>query len=187
MARMTHELSELDKRMRAFREEVERRAAEIEAKRTQEAAWAAAMETAKKPQKVRPKMTAAERRRYTELATLIPQVMMDFRWPELAASILPAEWKDIPANPIPEKTRITLRVDADVARFYRKTGPGYQARMNDVLRTFMLARLVEIIGISQEPLELMMAQDAGQKGALEREAELVRELEGMRRKRTGIG
>jgi uncharacterized protein (DUF4415 family) len=35
---------------------------------------------------------------------------------------------------IPAKARVTLRVDADVLAAFRQTGPGWQARMNEILR-----------------------------------------------------
>lgn len=34
------------------------------------------------------------------------------------------------------KTAISLRVDADVLEWFRAQGPGYQSRMNQVLRTW---------------------------------------------------
>lgn len=41
---------------------------------------------------------------------------------------------------LPEpKGQITLRVDQDVLRFFKEQGPGYQTRMNAVLRAYVLA------------------------------------------------
>ena len=37
------------------------------------------------------------------------------------------------------KTRVTAAFDADTVKWFRAMGHGYQARMNAVLRTFMLA------------------------------------------------
>lgn len=39
------------------------------------------------------------------------------------------------------KTPVNIRLDADVVRFFRAGGPGYQTRINDVLKTFVAARL----------------------------------------------
>lgn len=39
-----------------------------------------------------------------------------------------------------KKQSITLRVDADVLDFFKSTGPGYQGRMNTVLRAFVEAQ-----------------------------------------------
>jgi uncharacterized protein (DUF4415 family) len=39
-------------------------------------------------------------------------------------------------KPLPPKAVISLRVDADVLEWFKAQGPGYQARMNAVLRAF---------------------------------------------------
>lgn len=38
--------------------------------------------------------------------------------------------------PVPPKTSIALRVDSDVLEWFKAQGPGYQTRMNAVLRAF---------------------------------------------------
>jgi uncharacterized protein (DUF4415 family) len=43
-----------------------------------------------------------------------------------------------------EKVKLTLRIDASVARFYRAMGKGYQARMNRILATYAQMRIGEI-------------------------------------------
>jgi len=48
------------------------------------------------------------------------------------------EW-DVPIDR--HKTRVTLRLDTDMVRWFRKLGPGYQARMNRVLRVYWTALL----------------------------------------------
>ena len=65
---------------------------------------------------------------------------------------LTAEWldKSLPDNwtgldhgdPIDRhQTRITLRMDADMVRWFRKLGPGYQKRIPRVLRIYWTALL----------------------------------------------
>ena len=39
-------------------------------------------------------------------------------------------------KPVPPKTSISLRVDADVLEWFKGQGPGYQTRINTVLRAF---------------------------------------------------
>lgn len=39
----------------------------------------------------------------------------------------------------PHKTKVTLRLDDDVLKWYRKLGSGYQARINQVLRIYQRA------------------------------------------------
>jgi uncharacterized protein (DUF4415 family) len=44
-------------------------------------------------------------------------------------------------KPLPPKASISLRVDADVLEWFRSQGPGYQTRINAVLRAFRDASL----------------------------------------------
>jgi uncharacterized protein (DUF4415 family) len=44
-------------------------------------------------------------------------------------------------RPVPAKTSIALRVDADVLEWFKSQGPGYQTRINAVLRAFKEASL----------------------------------------------
>jgi len=44
-------------------------------------------------------------------------------------------------RPVPPKTSIALRVDADVLDWFKSQGPGFQTRMNAVLRAFRDASL----------------------------------------------
>ena len=53
-------------------------------------------------------------------------------------------WKDRDRRD-DRRTRVTMRMDADVAKFFKAMGPGYQTRINRVLRTFMHYRLAGII------------------------------------------
>jgi uncharacterized protein (DUF4415 family) len=39
-------------------------------------------------------------------------------------------------EPLPPKASISLRVDADVLEWFKAQGPGYQTRINAVLRAF---------------------------------------------------
>jgi len=55
---------------------------------------------------------------------------------------LPDDFWDDADIIVPEpKEAISIRVDRDVLAWFRKQGPGYQSRMNAVLRSFMEARL----------------------------------------------
>jgi len=49
-------------------------------------------------------------------------------------------WAD-PELKMPEnKERITLRIDHDILEWLKKPGPGYQTRLNAILRQYMLAK-----------------------------------------------
>ena len=61
---------------------------------------------------------------------------------------LPMEWHEIAADPDRrdgKRVRCTVAFDADVVRFFKAMGPGYQRRMNRVLRAFMHFRLAKIV------------------------------------------
>jgi len=44
-------------------------------------------------------------------------------------------------KPVPPKASVSLRLDADVLEWFKAQGPGYQTRMNAVLRAFKEASL----------------------------------------------
>lgn len=47
----------------------------------------------------------------------------------------------------PKRTRITARFDEDAVKFFKRSGAGYQAKMNEVLRTYMFARLSKYVEV----------------------------------------
>lgn len=44
-------------------------------------------------------------------------------------------------KPVPRKEQVTIRVDSDVLEWYKKQGPGYQTRINTLLRAYMQEHL----------------------------------------------
>ena len=48
-------------------------------------------------------------------------------------------WENAKIVAPPGKERITFMVDREVLEYFRKDGPGYQTRMNAVLRSFVEA------------------------------------------------
>lgn len=44
-------------------------------------------------------------------------------------------------KPVGPKEQLTLRLDQDVVEWYRKQGPGYQTRINALLRAYMQEHL----------------------------------------------
>ncbi len=58
-----------------------------------------------------------------------------------AAPILDAEWFEGATVVMPEnKERVTMRLDRDVVRWFRRGGRGYQTRINAVLRAYVEAQ-----------------------------------------------
>jgi uncharacterized protein (DUF4415 family) len=47
------------------------------------------------------------------------------------------DWSKAEVATPPRKLPISIRVDEDVLDFFKRQGPGYQRRMNAVLRTYM--------------------------------------------------
>lgn len=61
---------------------------------------------------------------------------------------LPRDWDKIWEDQDkrdPKRVKVTISLDDDVVRFFKGLGPGYQPRMNRVLRAFMHFRLAKII------------------------------------------
>jgi len=59
--------------------------------------------------------------------------------PEELAGIPEDFWDDAVVVTPPTKEAISFRVDRDVLGWFRDQGPGYQTRMNAVLRSYMEA------------------------------------------------
>jgi uncharacterized protein (DUF4415 family) len=72
------------------------------------------------------------------------------RWVDnekLKQSLIPADWHEVETD-VPvrrRKTKITADFDTDMVKWFRAMGLGYQARMNQVLRTWMLAVIAKEI------------------------------------------
>lgn len=59
---------------------------------------------------------------------------------------IPAEWHEIAQRRTSSgKEKVTLRLETDVLKFFRSMGPDYGPRINDVLRSYMHARLAGVI------------------------------------------
>lgn len=66
-----------------------------------------------------------------------------------AAPIVDREWFKNAELVLPEpKQAVSLRVDSDVLRWFRESGPGYQSRMNAVLRGYASAHGAPVPGRS---------------------------------------
>jgi len=98
------------------------------------------------------KPTKAERVAEHELEEALHRLSMyrietDMKRDALFYEDFPRDWhaieRDYPDRP--KRTRITARFDEDVGKFFKRSGAGYQAKMNEVLRTYMLARLSKYV------------------------------------------
>lgn len=88
------------------------------------------------------KLSKQEQRKHIEMLQHCMGLQLDMKEAHLKELIIPKEWAEISAIPaMPGKERITIRLDKDVVKWFRHLGPGYQRRINSVLRVFMLATL----------------------------------------------
>jgi uncharacterized protein (DUF4415 family) len=90
---------------------------------------------------IEPRRSKAEERSYAALLRELHELEAWNRDRKLKERMIPPDWRRLEqaAPTRPRKTRITAAFDADVVRWYRGLGHGYQARMNAVLRAYMLA------------------------------------------------
>jgi hypothetical protein len=82
--------------------------------------------------------------------TYMMDVMRRLEWDlhntiELTGRI-PEAWHEIAtATPRSAKKRVCVALEADVLKFFKSMGEGYGPRINDVLRSYMHARLAGVI------------------------------------------
>lgn len=94
----------------------------------------------------RPPAATQTRAHYHHMASTLRDLETDLRWGMEGSARIPAEWHDIAQDvPAPRKVPVTLRMDEDIARFFRSMGAGHLPRMNAVLRAFMHARLAGVV------------------------------------------
>ncbi len=86
------------------------------------------------------KRSKPEERAYARAIRELDELEEWNRQRRLREAHVPEEWyrieRDVPVRA--KKARVTAAFDADLVRWYRGLGQGYQARMNRVLRTYML-------------------------------------------------
>lgn len=87
-----------------------------------------------------------QRAAFHHLAGVMRELEADLRWGLRDSERIPRDWHRIAAeDQVPCKTKVTLRLDDDVLRFFRSMGRGHLTRINAVLRSFMLARLAGVV------------------------------------------
>ncbi|MEM9851852.1 MAG: BrnA antitoxin family protein [Pseudomonadota bacterium] len=97
-------------------------------------------------------MTRAQRLEYRFFLDQMKQFEWHLRWSIWDQRIVPDIWhRALEAEGQPPKTRVTIRLDEDLVKFFRKMGPGWQTTLNAVVRSFVKARLS---GIIEGPLSL---------------------------------
>jgi uncharacterized protein (DUF4415 family) len=89
---------------------------------------------------------AAERASYHHLAETLTSLEAALNEGLTGSGFIPEDWREVAqAAPLSPRVRLSLRLDADVVKFFRLMGANYQGRINQVLRAFMLARLARVV------------------------------------------
>ena len=94
------------------------------------------------------KMTKTERVNWKHGVDAMRMIEHDIHDVLFQLNGMPMEWHQVAQDEDKrdgKRTRCTVAFDADVVRFFKAMGPGYQARMNRVLRSWMHFRLAKII------------------------------------------
>ncbi len=111
--------------------------------------------------KLTPKQTA----HYTYMMDVMRRLEWDLHHRIEETGRIPPEWHEIAqARPTAARTRVTLALEADVVKFFRSMGPGYGPRINDVLKSWMHARLAGVIR-GAETINLFRERDEVHGGA----------------------
>ena len=92
--------------------------------------------------KLTPKQTA----QYTYMMDVMRRLEWDLHHRIEDTGRIPPEWHEIAqARPTTRKVKVNMWLEEDVMKFFRSLGPGYGPRINDVLKSFVHARLAGVI------------------------------------------
>jgi uncharacterized protein (DUF4415 family) len=91
------------------------------------------------------KPTKPQRDAFNEMVAIMSRFEWDMAHRATREARIPDEWREVWEGRTRRKRKLSFWIDEDVVKFFRSLGPGYGPRMNDVLRSFMLARLAGLI------------------------------------------
>ena len=92
------------------------------------------------------RQTPKQRENYSYLMDVVNRLEWDLHNTIEMTSHIPEEWHEIAARrPARPRLKVNLALEADVVRFFKSMGEGYGARINDVLKSYMYARLAGVI------------------------------------------
>lgn len=92
-------------------------------------------------------LTPAQKMEYRFFYDATRKLDYDLRHDAWMFGGVPGDWKRLlEEDDRPERERVTLRLDADLVKFFRRRwGRGYQAEMNRVLRAFFKFHMSRIL------------------------------------------
>lgn len=100
------------------------------------------------------KLTPQQRLQYRFMIDQMMQVEYDLRHAVLHRVVVPHDWNRILSHePVKGTTRVTIRLDEDLVRFFRKLGPGWQSKLNAVVRGYVKGRMAGIVKDFAEALD----------------------------------
>lgn len=92
------------------------------------------------------KQTPRQRAQMTYMMDVMRRLEWDLHNTIEMTGRIPEAWHEIAtATPRAEKVKVTIGLDADVVKFFKSMGAGYQPRINDVLKSYMHGRLAGVI------------------------------------------
>lgn len=92
------------------------------------------------------KQTPRQRANMTYMMDVMRRLEWDLHNTIELTGRIPEEWHEIAqATPRSAKVKVNLGLEADVVKFFKSMGEGYGPRINDVLRSYMHARLAGVI------------------------------------------
>ena len=92
------------------------------------------------------KQTPRQRGQMTYMMDVMRRLEWDLHNTIEMTGRIPEDWHEIAAaTPRSVKVKVNLGLEADVVKFFKSMGEGYGPRINDVLRSYMHARLAGVI------------------------------------------
>ena len=92
------------------------------------------------------RQTPKQRENYAYLMDVMQRLEWDLHNAIELTDRIPDEWHEIAARrPSLPRVKVNLGLEADVVKFFKSMGAGYGPRINDVLKSYMYARLAGVI------------------------------------------
>jgi uncharacterized protein (DUF4415 family) len=76
---------------------------------------------------------------YARLVSELERMQVWWDRAKARPGVIPRDASGVAATAEGRRSKLTLKLDAEVVKWFRAMGLGYQARMNDVLRNWMLS------------------------------------------------
>ncbi|MGB0799007.1 MAG: BrnA antitoxin family protein [Planktomarina sp.] len=91
------------------------------------------------------KMPKSDRQHASLMVDALRQIEHDVLMAVVHRDALPPAWGAIATGPPRKARKVTMWIDGDVIDFFKAMGPGYQPKMNQVLKAWMHGRLAKLI------------------------------------------